>query len=158
VLREAVAASPDRWRELVQKYSPAAAPPPGDKTAARPPIDVPGDLGFLSREPDEPMDDVPPAVREALFRIDRDGGIHPAPVTVDGRHHVVRLVSRREARQRSLAEVDTQIRLRIIERREAEAKNALLSELRRKTSVKIDDAALDRVAPVAPASAPPATP
>jgi hypothetical protein len=104
------------------------------------------------------MDDVPAAVREALFRIDRDGGVYPEPVTVNDHHHVVRLVSSRQARQRSLAEVDTQIRLRIIARREAEAKSALIAELRRQTNVKIDDATLDAVGPVAPASAPRITP
>jgi peptidyl-prolyl cis-trans isomerase C len=172
VLSEAAAASPDRWRELVQKHAPAAAtpaasstaPPAGDKTAARPPIDVPGDLGFLAREPDaapvaQPpaSDEVPPAVREALFRIAPPSGVYPELVTVNGRHHVVRLVSLREARQRSLAEVDTLIRLRLVERREDEAKRALLGELRRQTAVKVDEAALERIEPVAPATAP-ATP
>jgi peptidyl-prolyl cis-trans isomerase C len=166
VLSEAAAASPDRWRELVQKHAPAAAippassgaPPAGDKTAARPPIDVPGDLGFLAREPDAgdaPSHEAPPAaVREALFRIAPPSGVYPEPVAVDGRHHVVRLVSLREARQRSLAEVDTLIRLRLVERREDEAKRALLGELRRQTAVKVDEAALERIEPVAPASAP----
>ncbi|HTV22267.1 MAG TPA: peptidylprolyl isomerase, partial [Polyangiaceae bacterium] len=103
VAREAAAASPDRWRELVQKYAPpAAAPgalPAGDKTAPRPPIEVPGDLGFLTREPDAPSDDVPAAVREALFRIDAVGGASPEPVAVGGRFHVLRLVSVLESRQ-----------------------------------------------------------
>lgn len=162
VLSQAAGASPDGWRELVQKHAPAAvAPGAGDKTAARPPIDVPGDLGFLAREPDatpvaQPPagDEVPPAVRDALFRIAPPGGVYPEPVTVDGRHHVVRLVSLREARQRSLAEVDTLIRLRLVERREDEAKRALLGELRRQTAVKVDEAALERIEPVAPAPAP----
>jgi hypothetical protein len=162
VLREAAGASPDRWSELVQKYAPAAAPPPGDKTAARPPIDVPGDLGFLSREPDAPgpdaPGDVPAPVREALFKIDSPGGVYPEPVTVDGREHVVRLVSLREPRQRSLAEVDLQIRLRLVERREAEAKGALIAQLRQQTSVNVDEGALERVDPVVPASAPSAQP
>jgi hypothetical protein len=167
VLREAAGATPDRWSELVQKYAPAAAPPPGDKTAARPPIDVPGDIGFLSREPDAPSPaapntdapgDVPAPVREALFEIDPAGGVYPELVTVDGRQHVVRLVSLREARQRSLAEVDTQIRLRLIERREAEAKSALIARLRQQTSVNVDEGALERVDPVVPASAPSAQP
>lgn len=194
VLSEAAAGSPDRWRELVQKYaavSPGASsaapsvasagtPLAADKTAARPPIDVPGDLGFLAREPDTATDarpapsqagavpvaprptpatgdDVPPAVREALFRIAPPSGVYPEPVAVDGRYHVVRLVSLREARQRSLAEVDTLIRLRMIERRQDDAKRALLDELRRQTAVKVDEAALERVEPVVPASAP-ATP
>ncbi len=166
VLSEAAAASPDRWRELVQKHAPAAAsagapsaaPAAGDKTAARPPIDVAGDLGFLAREPDADaapsQESPPPAVREALFRIAPPSGVYPEPVTVEGRHHVVRLVSVREARQRSLAEVDTLIRLRLVERREDEAKRALLDELRRQTAVKVDEAALEHIEPAQPTSAP----
>jgi hypothetical protein len=180
VLHEAAGATPDGWRELVQKYAPAAAPPAGDKTAARPPIDVPGDLGFLARDAGAPSakppagaapsaqqastqqastqqagsDDVPAAVREALFQIAPPAGVYPEPVTVGGRHHVVRLVSVREARQRSLAEVDTLIRLRMIERREDEAKRALLAQLRGQTAVKVDEAALEQLEPVVPASAP----
>lgn len=161
VLSEAAAVTPERWRELVQKYAPAAAPSSAsDKTAARPPIDVPGDLGFLAREPgapspqDAPPESPAPAVREALFEIAPPSGVYPEPVPVDGRHHVVRLVSVREARQRSLAEVDTLIRLRLVEQRQNEAKRALLAELRQQTAVKVDEAALERVEPVAPASAP----
>jgi len=167
VVHEAAGASPDRWHELVQKYAPASAPPAGDKTAPRPPIDVPGDIGFIPREPaastpggpsgassGEPAGEVAPAVRDALFRIDTDGGVYPEPVQVDGRYHVVRRVSSREQRQRSLAEVDTLIRLRLVQQREAEAKGALLAQLRQQTSVQVDEAALERVEPVRPASAP----
>lgn len=155
VLREAAGGTPERWRELVQRYAPETAAPVGDKTAARPPIDVPGDLGFLAREPDGPNDAVPPAVRDALFRIDPAGGVYPEPVTVGGQHHVVRLVSLRDARQRSLAEVDTLIRVRLVEQREAAATRSLLDELRQQLTVKVDEAALEGLEPMPPASAVP---
>jgi hypothetical protein len=174
VVREAAEASPERWRELVQKYAPAAAPAAGDKTAARPALEIPGDLGFLAAASNPPRaaasspaapaaeqpssDDVPTAVREALFRIPPPAGVYPEPVSVGERHHVVRLVSLREARQRSLAEVDTQIRLRLISQREDEAKRALLAQLREQTAIKVDEAALQRIEPVVPASAPASTP
>lgn len=168
VAREAAGATPERWQELVRTHSPESAPPAGDKNAARPPIDVPGDLGFVAREPaataapastpgasaSEGDGEVAPAIRDALFQIDADGGVFPEPVRVGGRYHVVRRVSAREARQRSLAEVDTLIRLRLLEQREAEAKRALLEQLRQQISVQVDEAALERVEPVAPASSP----
>jgi peptidyl-prolyl cis-trans isomerase C len=155
-LREATGASPERWRELVQKYAPAALTDSGDKTAARPPIDVPGDLGFLSAAPDEPHDDVPAAVRTAVFQIAEPGGVYPEPVASggpSGQWHVVRLVSVREARQRSLAEVDTIIRVRLVQAREAEARAALLARLRQTTTVEVDETALGGVEPPSGAAA-----
>lgn len=155
LVREAAGASPDRWRELVQTYAPASVADTGDKTTARPPIDVPGDLGFLSALPDEPSDEVPAALRNAVFQIAKAGDVYPEPVLVAGRQHVVRLVSVREARQRSLAEVDTLIRARLIEAREAEARQALLASLRQAMKIEIDDAALERIEPAPSASTPP---
>src|SRR4051794_8577694 len=48
VLSEATGADADRWRALVRQYNPEAAGGEGDKTSARPPLEVPGDLGLLS--------------------------------------------------------------------------------------------------------------
>jgi len=156
LVREATGASPDRWRELVQAHTLPAAADTGDKTTARPPLELPGDLGFLSREPDEPADDVPAAVRDAVFRIEKVGGVYPQPVTAGGREHVIRLVSLREPRLRSLAEVDSSIRARLVERRLSEARAALIAGLRQSTTLRVDEAALERIEPVAPAqSAPP---
>jgi hypothetical protein len=165
-LREATGASPERWRELVQKYAPATLTDSGDKTVARPPIDVPGDLGFLSAEPDEPIDDVPVAVRKAVFQIGEPGGVYPEPVASGApaggeKWHVLRLVSVREARQRSLAEVDTSIRVRLVQAREAEARAALIARLRQTTTVEVDETALGTVEPPPgnpPPSAPPPSP
>jgi peptidyl-prolyl cis-trans isomerase C len=156
LVREANGASPDRWRELVQKYAPAAITDTGDKTTARPPIEVPGDLGFLSALGDEPADEVPAALRTAVFQIARAGDVYPEPVVAGGRQHVVRLVSVREARQRSLAEVDSLIRARLVEAREAEARQALVAGLRQNTPIEIDEAALERIEPAPSASTPPA--
>ncbi len=151
LVQEAASATPDRWRELVQQHAPAALAE-GDKTSARPPIEVPGDLGFLGAQPDEPADELPAAVRRAVFQIANVGDVYPEPVVEGGRHHVVRLVSVREARQRSLAEVDAAIRARLVSAREAEARADLLERLRQTTTVQVDEAALDRVEP--PASIP----
>jgi peptidyl-prolyl cis-trans isomerase C len=152
IVRQAAGATPERWLELVQKYAPAAAPPPGDRTSPRPPIEVPGDLGYLAAQPDQPSDPLPAAVREALFAIPRDGDVYPSPVAAGGRQHVVRRVSVREARQRSLAEVDALIRVRLIEARQVEARRQLLDRLRASTPLQVEQAALDRVEPPSPAA------
>jgi hypothetical protein len=152
LIAAAAGASPDRWRELVQNHAPKPVVDTADKTTARPPIDVPGDLGFLSAEPDEPSDDVPAAVRKAVFQIEKAGDVYPEPVAVAGEQHVIRLVSVREARQRSLAEVDTLIRVRLVTAKEAEARDALLARLRQTTTVEVDEAALERIEPPSAAS------
>jgi peptidyl-prolyl cis-trans isomerase C len=156
LVRDASGASPERWRELVQKYAPASAPgaDSADKTTARPPIDVAGDLGFLGAEPDAPDDGVPAAVRTAVFQIEKVGDVYPEPVAALGGQHVVRLVSVREARQRSLAEVDTFIRVRLVEAKEAGAREALLARLRQTVTVTVDVASLEGTPPVAPSAAP----
>lgn len=147
LVREAGGASPDRWRELVQRHAPEP-PAAADRTEARPAIEVPGDLGFLSREPEEgSTSEVPASLRDAVFRIEQAGGVFPEPVVVAGRQHVLRLVSIREPRQRSLAEVDAAIRLRLIQARQAEARKALLERLRQTITVHVDDAALEHVPP-----------
>lgn len=152
IIREATALTPERWLGLVQKYSPDAAPPPGDKASPRPPIDVPGDLGYLAAQPDQPSDPIPLAVRQAVFAIAREGDVHPSPVAASGRQHVVRLISVRQARQRSLAEVDALIRVRLIEGRQAEARRDLLARLRASTPIQVEQAALERVEPPSPAA------
>jgi peptidyl-prolyl cis-trans isomerase C len=156
LVRESAGASPDQWRELVQKYAPTRATDTSDKTTARPPIEVPGDLGFLSADADEPADEVPVALRKAVFQIAKAGDVYPEPVVAAGRQHVVRLVSVREARQSSLAEVDSLIRARLVEAREAEARQALVARLRQAIRIEIDEAALGRIEPAPSASTPPA--
>jgi hypothetical protein len=150
LVRDAASASPDRWRELVQRHNPDPAPA-ADKTEARPTIDVPGDIGFLSREPEDTSapDPVPAPVRQAVFQIERAGEVFREPVVVAGRQHVLRLVSIREPRLRSLAEVEAVIRLRLVETRQADARRALLERLRQTISVQVDEAALEQVQPPA---------
>ena len=144
LVRQAAAASPERWLELVRKYAPQAASPPGDKASPAPGAAVPGDLGYLAAQAPQPNDPVPAAVRDAAFAIASAGEVYPSPVAAGGRQHVVRLVEVREARQRSLAEVDTLIRGRLLDAREAQARRELLEQLRATTTIEVEPAALDR--------------
>lgn len=170
VLAEAAGADADRWHALVKQYNPDAAGAEGDKTVARPAIEVAGDLGLLtapgtgspgvgapggaggaagsaSAEP-------PEAVRRAVFEIGQEGQVYPQPVAVGGRFHVLRLVSKLEARQRSLEEVDAAVRARLVRSLQEQAENDLVKRLRQSIPVSIDEQALERVPEPGPRGAP----
>jgi peptidyl-prolyl cis-trans isomerase C len=154
VLAQAQGSSAERWRELVTAHAPGAADAPlaGDKTTARPGLQVPGDLGMLSRTPLDPEESaVGEPLRQALFEIAEVGQVHPRVIAEASRFHVLRLVSRVEARQRMLAEVDALIRTRLVQERQAAAEAALIARLRRDTKVSIDESMLERL-PEPPAS------
>ena len=162
VLAEAAGADADRWHALVKQYNPDAAGADGDKTAARPAIDVPGDIGLVSApgagNPGDAGDaEVPEAVRRALFEIGEAGQVYPQPVAAGGRFYVVRLVAKLEARQRSLAEVDGAVRARLVRSLQEQAEVDLVKRLRQSIPVSIDEQALERV-PEPGARAAPAQP
>ena len=116
VLGEARGADAEQWRALVAKYNPEALGPSSDKTVARPALGVAGDLGMLnagllnapptSSAGAAPTEGgVPEVVRRAVFEIAEPGQVFAEPVAFGGRFYVLRLVSKQEARQRSLEEV-----------------------------------------------------
>ena len=174
---EATGADEDRWRALVKQYNPEAVSPQGDKTTARPPLDVAGDLGILSPPAEAAVEtaaaaspgsapppapkappaagseadfEVPEPLRRAVFQIPEVGQVYPQPVAHAGRYYVLRLVSKLEARQRSLEEVDGIVRTLLVKRLQEQAQTELLSRLRQSVPVRIDDDALGRVPPPEP--------
>jgi peptidyl-prolyl cis-trans isomerase C len=169
---EASTADEERWRALVKQYNPEAVSPQGDKTTSRPPLDVAGDLGILSPPAAAPavpeqatpgqaaparaapvaaLDfEVPEPLRRAVFEIPEVGQVYPRPVAHGGRYYVLRLVSKLEARQRSLEEVDGIVRTELVKRLQAQAQTELVQRLRQSVSIRIDDAALERVPPPEP--------
>jgi parvulin-like peptidyl-prolyl isomerase len=153
VIAEARGASAERWRELVLRYDPSAGG--GDKTAARPPLEVPGDLGMLEASGSAA---VPLPLVRAAFQIPAVGEVFPEPVEHAGKFHVVRLVSKIEARQRTLVEVDDAIRARIIAERQAAARAALLRRLRETIKVSVDESVLGQIPPPSPSAAAAAQP
>jgi peptidyl-prolyl cis-trans isomerase C len=174
VLAEAAGADADRWHALVKQYNPEAAGADGDKTAARPPLEVPGDLGLLSAPSSGTSGaggagspaagaggaggagsgGVPEAVRRAVFEIGQVGQVYPQPVAAGGHFCVVRLVSKLEARQRSLEEVDGAVRARLVRSLQEQAESDLLKRLRQSIPVSIDEQALERVPEPGPRGAP----
>jgi peptidyl-prolyl cis-trans isomerase C len=141
VVTEAAGADPERWRQLVQQYNPGGIAPEGDKTQARPPLEVPGDLGMLSAV----STDVPEPLRRAVFEIGEVGQVYPRPVAHAGRHYVLRLVSKLDARQRSLEEAEDAVRSLLVQSEQARAEGQLLERLRQSIPVSVDEAALERV-------------
>jgi peptidyl-prolyl cis-trans isomerase C len=169
VLAEAASAGADRWHALVKQYNPDAAGVEGDKTAARPPIEVAGDLGMLSAPGSGnpaagaggasgagnlASAEVPEAVRRAVFEIAQEGQVYPQPVAAGGRFHVLRLISKLPARQRSLEEVDGAVRARLVRSLQEQAEDDLVKRLRQSTPVSIDEQALERVPEPGPRGAP----
>jgi hypothetical protein len=166
VLNEARAADAEGWRSLVRQHNPEALGSEGDKTVARPALEVPGDLGVLSPPgavatatavgsspaagapaAGSPVvvPDVPESVRRAVFEIARVGEVYPQLVAHAGRYRVLRWVSVVEARQRTLEEVDSVIRARLALAQQERAEAELLARLRQTIPVRIDEAALERV-------------
>jgi hypothetical protein len=149
VLEQALKADAASWAALVTRHSKESAPPPlGDRTDARPPLALAGDLGFVSA-PGAPSDNerVPEPLRAAVFQIESVGGVYPELVSHEGRFHVVRLAARTEARERSLGEVDSVVRVRMSAEQKAAAEADLLARLKREIPVQVDAAELERVPP-----------
>lgn len=163
VVTEATGADADRWRALVRQYNPQAAGAAGDKTTARPPLELPGDLGMLSAPgaagtPLDNADRVPEPLRRAVFELAEVGQVYPRAIAHAGHFYVLRLVSKLEARQRTLEEVDGSVRTRLVRARQEQAEDELVKRLRQTIPVTIDEAALERVpepsSPEAPAPRP----
>jgi peptidyl-prolyl cis-trans isomerase C len=167
VLEEAQSANAEGWRALVARYAtpppavaaaPPSAGPPADQdpSSARPALQVPGDLGFSSLEQNGSSAEAATsdAVRRALFDITEVGHVHPQLVADGGRFIIVRLVSKIDARQRTLEEAETAIRLRLVQALQERAEADLIANLRRTVPIQIDEATLGAVAPPSPTPAP----
>jgi peptidyl-prolyl cis-trans isomerase C len=144
VLAAVSEADPKRWGEVARQRSLLPSPPKGSADAARPPLELEGDLGLTSGpgqvRGQNPK--VPNEVRDAVFRIDAQGAVYPELVASGGRFYVVRLLSKSPARKRSLEEADTVIRARLVQERISKAEAELQAELARKYPVQIDEEAL----------------
>lgn len=96
-----------------------------------------GDLRFFSRpderSPEEP--EVPAAVANAAFGIERIGGVHGEVVQSDAGYHIVKLTGRRAAMSRSLEEAARPIRNRLWRERREQSIEELLTELRAESDV-----------------------
>ena len=144
VLREANAdeANIEAWRALVTRYTQDEA-----SGGARD-----GDLRFFSIDGtrnDTPQDSDPapvdPALARAAFALERVGEVADELVETSAGFHIVKLLGRRGALNRSLAEAERPIRNLLWRERRREAIDSFVQDLREQAHVEIDEAALSAV-------------
>jgi peptidyl-prolyl cis-trans isomerase C len=134
--------SPTEWGELVKAKS-------IDRNAkANVPVDLAGDVGLVS-PPGDPRGDNPrvlPEVREAAFGIAKVGDVADHVVKgPDGRFYVVRLASTTPPMDRTVAESDRSIRVKLAQEKLRAREDGMLADLRTKFPVQVDDHALATV-------------
>jgi parvulin-like peptidyl-prolyl isomerase len=147
VLEAAAKATPSQWGELVRAKSIAAHAATASRPETEGPIDLAGDLGFVS-PPGDPRGTnvrVPEEVRAAVFEIGEVGNVLPRVVASGGRFYVVKLESKTDGRDRTLQDAERSIRVKLAQDKARAAEESLLEELRKQYPVQIDEAALAQV-------------
>jgi peptidyl-prolyl cis-trans isomerase C len=135
--------SATEWGELVRAKStdPAAK--------ANVPIDLVGDFGLVSPPAElqaEPNVKVPLPVRTAIFTVAAIGDIYDGVIAGDdAKFYVVRLTQKTDAHERTYAEAERSIRVRLVQEKIREREEALLAQLKTQFPVQIDDAVLATV-------------
>lgn len=135
--------NPTQWGELVRARSadPAAK--------ANVPVDLVGDLGLVSPPSEvqaEPNVKVPMEVRAAVFQVAKIGDIYDGVIqSADHKFYVIRLTQKTEAHERTYAEAERSIRVRLVQEKIREKEEALVAQLKAEFPVQIDDAVLATV-------------
>jgi peptidyl-prolyl cis-trans isomerase C len=131
-----------QWGELVRSKSvdPSAK--------GNLPVDLAGDLGFVG-PPGDPRGDnpkVPAEVRAAVFQLDKAGDIYSHSVkTADNRVFVVRLAQKTDAHERSYAEAERGIKVKLVQEKLRAKEEEFVGQLRAEFPVQVDDAVLATV-------------
>jgi peptidyl-prolyl cis-trans isomerase C len=143
VLALAKKAGPKEWGALYQKHS-LDAPKKGSPAL---PLELAGDLGIVGPPGDTRGENprVPPAVRAAAFEVGAPGEVLGRVVEDEAGVHIVRLMNKTDAHDRSLADADRSIRVALLQAKIADREKALEAELRKQFPVSIDEQALARV-------------
>jgi peptidyl-prolyl cis-trans isomerase C len=147
LLEPATKATPIQWGELVRAKSVEGRggmlPRPEDEG----PLDLAGDLGFVS-PPGDPRGTnvhVPEEVRAAVFAIGSVGEVLPRVVPAGGKFYIVKLASKAEGHDRTLQDAERSIRVRLAQDKLRAAEDALVDDLRKQYPVQLDEAALAQV-------------
>lgn len=129
------------WGELVRQRSVDL------QARASVPVDLAGDFGIVSPPGDARGENarVPDEVRAAAFEIPTVGEVLPRVVKANNKLWVVRLTQKLEARDRTYAEAERVIRVKLAQDKVREREEAILADLRKKHKVEIDQAALGTV-------------
>jgi DNA-directed RNA polymerase subunit F len=127
-----------QWGELVKQRS------IDPQAKANVPIDLAGDVGFVS-PPGDPRGDnvkVPEEVRVLAFEIPKVGDVASRYAKSGGKYYVVRLAAKTDPHERQLAEAERTIRVKLSQDKLRARENELIDQLRKQYPVQIDDAVL----------------
>jgi peptidyl-prolyl cis-trans isomerase C len=130
-----------QWGELVRKTS---IDPQGK---ANVPVDLAGDFGIVSPPGDTRGENarVPGDVRTAAFEIDKPNDVLGRVVHAGDKFYVVRLTQKLAGHERTYAESERAIRVRLAQDRARAKEDETYQSLRKQFPVKIDEAALGSV-------------
>jgi parvulin-like peptidyl-prolyl isomerase len=142
ILTQARNATAAQWGELVKRNTTAPADP-----GTEIPAELAGDLGFVSAPGEERGGNlnVPEPLRQAVFKLTKVGEVYEQLVEAEHQFHVVRLMGISAARDRTFAEAERTVRVKLLQDMIEKSERALLDELRQKTPVSVNEAALSRV-------------
>ncbi len=142
VLDAAKVATPTQWGELVKTKS------IDPDARVNVPADLAGDFGFTSPPGDDRGSSarIPAEVRVAVFEAHAVGDVVPRVVASGGKYYVVKFASKSDAHDRSLADAERTIRVKLAQDALVAKESAMIDELRKQYPVQIDEAALARVA------------
>jgi DNA-directed RNA polymerase subunit F len=142
VLDAAKVATPTQWGDLVKQKSIDA------EAKANVPADLAGDFGFTSPPGDErgASSRIPAEVRVAVFEAHAVGDVVPRAVASGGKYYVVKFASKSDAHDRSFADAERTIRVKLAQDALVARENAMIDDLRKQYPVQVDEAALAKVA------------
>lgn len=130
-----------QWGELVRAKS------IDPQAKANVPVDLAGDLGFVSPPGDNRGGNprIPDEVRAGAFEIAAVGDVLPRVVASGGKFYVVRFTSKADAHDRSVADAERSIRVKLAQDKLHARQEELIDELRKQYPVQVDEAALATV-------------
>jgi parvulin-like peptidyl-prolyl isomerase len=147
VLSQAKTASPEQWGDLVKRYSlDKSSSISADKQDDKP-QELTGDLGLVSAPGSERGENlsVPEPVRKALFTLNKVGQVYDGLVEYNDELHIVRLMGISPERDRSFAEAERTIRVRVLQEIAEQKEAELIADLKKTIPVTINEAALAQI-------------
>jgi plasmid stability protein len=140
-LETAKKTTPAQWGEIVRAKSVDA------HAKANVPVDLAGDLGFVSPPGDNrgTSTQVPEEVRAGVFEITAVGDVLSRVVASGGRFYIVRFTSKADAHDRSVTDAERSIRVKLAQEKLHAKQEELIDDLRKQYPVQIDEAALATV-------------
>jgi parvulin-like peptidyl-prolyl isomerase len=142
VLDSAKGSTATAWGDLVRSKSTDA------QAKANVPSDLAGDFGFTSPPGDDRGKNprIPDEVRAAVFEAGAVGDVLPRVVKAGSKFYVVKYAGKSDARDRTLADAERTIRVKLAQDALSAKEHAMVDALREQYHVQIDEAALAQAA------------